>query len=492
MTLANVFEVADAVLYEGYLLYPYRSTSSKNQSRWQFGVLGPEGASGAGFGEECEMHAECLLRSNDAGWITVHLRFLQLQSRHVERTDATAFDGYVFVRELQADDRTFVTWDEAVEQTVVLGPFSLPDLETGKVLPVAIDGSEEMEAIESESGIAGRIIRRRYPLHATVSLHTNLLARDVVRLEIHVANVARSPANRDEATQSSLLSTHLVLEAKDAAFVSLLEPPEDLMNEARSCRNHRCWPVLAGVEGSTDALLISPIILYDYPAVAPESAGSLFDSTEIDEILTLRVLTLTDAEKAEARATDPAAAAIIDRCESMTPEQLQLLHGALRDPQGVSGWNEQTERVDVSEGWAVMSPSPGSDPFAMDVPSFVTPVDGEPRVDDESMPWWDPGVDASVSPTTDVVMIDGCAISKGSSVRLHPSRTADAQDLFFDNELATVMAIFADVDGGTHIAVVIDNDPAADLHEWYGRYLYFAPEEIEPLDVGSKVAPKTC
>ena len=35
--------IADAVLYEGYLLYPYRATSAKNQSRWQFGVVGPPG-----------------------------------------------------------------------------------------------------------------------------------------------------------------------------------------------------------------------------------------------------------------------------------------------------------------------------------------------------------------------------------------------------------------------------------------------------------------
>jgi hypothetical protein len=183
----------------------------------------------------------------------------------------------------------------------------------------------------------------------------------------------------------------------------------------------------------------------------------LFDSTEIDEILTLRVMTLTDEEKAAARATDPAAAAIIDRCEQMSPEALQQLHGILRDPHTPLG--ASIDRI----------------------PTFSTPGDGPPRPEPGS-PWWDPGVDGAVSPATDVVMIDGVAVAKGSRVRLHPRRHADAQDLFFADRVATVTAVYFDVDGQTHVAVVLLDDPAADLHEWYGRYLYFAPEEIQPLD----------
>jgi len=33
---------------------------------------------------------------------------------------------------------------------------------------------------------------------------------------------------------------------------------------------------------------------------------------------------------------------------------------------------------------------------------------------------------------------------------------------------------------------VLDNDPAADLHEWYGRYLYFSPEEVDPSECGDR------
>ena len=74
-----------------------------------------------------------------------------------------------------------------------------------------------------------------------------------------------------------------------------------------------------------------------------------------------------------------------------------------------------------------------------------------------------------------------CRSRKGSLVRLHPTRRADAQDLFFADQVARVTAVLSDVDGDTHVAVVLDDDPAADLHDWYGRYLYFAPDEIEPL-----------
>ena len=90
--------------------------------------------------------------------------------------------------------------------------------------------------------------------------------------------------------------------------------------------------MLAGRPGERDLLLISPIILYDHPEIAEQSEGALYDSTEIDEILTLRVMTMTDEEKAQARATDPLAAQIIDRCDSMSPEAMQQLHGVLRNP----------------------------------------------------------------------------------------------------------------------------------------------------------------
>ena len=90
-------------------------------------------------------------------------------------------------------------------------------------------------------------------------------------------------------------------------------------------------------------MLSSPIILYDFPAVAPESAGDFCDSTEIDEILALRVMTLTDEEKAEARGTDARAAAIIDRCDDMPDEIWSRLHGAVRSLRPVATVAEEPE-----------------------------------------------------------------------------------------------------------------------------------------------------
>jgi hypothetical protein len=202
---------------------------------------------------------------------------------------------------------------------------------------------------------------------------------------------------------------------------------------------------MAGPPGTDTVVLASPIILYDHPEVAPESAGALFDSTEIDEILTLRVMTMTEAEKAEARATDPRAREIIDRCDDMTLEMLQQLHGVLREPRAASG------------------PSP------------------QAWLDTGGVPWWDPAADESVRPDVDAVVIKGVSVRKGSRVRLHPSRRADAQDLFLAGRDARVTAVLSDVDGEVHVAVVLLDDPASDLHDWYGRYLYFAPDELEPL-----------
>ena len=91
MTLTAARQVADAVLYEGYLLYPYRASSSKNQIRWQFGVLGPDGAALAGDGEEPQLSTEVVLEPREDARLDVFLRFLQVQSRVVERWTGTAW-----------------------------------------------------------------------------------------------------------------------------------------------------------------------------------------------------------------------------------------------------------------------------------------------------------------------------------------------------------------------------------------------------------------
>jgi hypothetical protein len=442
-SLDRVRAVADAVLYEGYLLYPYRSTSAKNQVRWQFGVLGPPGAASLGLAEEPDLTAQCLLTPG-SGWsgsLRVYLRFLQLQARTVEHANGLdPVEGFTPVSVLASAGQTWLTWDEGVERELEVGPF---ELVAGRSYheTIELDGGQEVELLSDPDGrLLGRVVRRRRPLSARLTVTVGPQLQ--LSVDVHNLSAGQWP-DREAALARSLLGTHLILVAEGASFVSVIDPPDWAAPIVAEFRQRRSWPVLAGEQrgsgqsdsNESDVVLAAPIILYDYPEVAAESSGPLFDSTEIDEILTLRVMTLTDDEKAAARATDPQAAAIIDRCDSLSPEELQRLHGVVRDP--------------------------------------------HPPSDD--VPWWDPAADASVEPALDAVLVQGVEVRRGSLVTLRPSRRADAQDLFLAGQQAKVTAVLGDVDGGWHVAVVLVDDPAADLHEWYGRYLYFGPEELEPL-----------
>jgi len=261
---------------------------------------------------------------------------------------------------------------------------------------------------------------------------------------VTVRNTGPAALDRDTAIATSLIGTHIIAHAVHGEFVSLLEPPESAAGPVSRCTQHRCFPVLAGRPGDRDLLLISPIILYDHPEIAEQSDGALYDSTEIDEILTLRVMTMTDEEKAQARATDPLAAAIIDRCDSMSEEAMQQLHGILRNPHA----------------------------------SLIPEIP-------EGVQWWDPLADKAVRPDVDAVLIDGVLVAAGSRVRLRPSRRADAQDIFFAGKSARVTSVHEDVDGQRYVGVIVEADSDVEMPESYGRYLYFAPNEVEPLDTST-------
>jgi hypothetical protein len=105
----------------------------------------------------------------------------------------------------------------------------------------------------------------------------------------------------------------------------------------------------------------------------------------------------------------------------------------------------------------------------------IDPTDPEP------VPWLDPVIDASFDPWTDTVFIKDVEIGKGSRVRLAPSHRADVHDIFLAGMTATVAGIFHDVDGGFHVAVTVDGDPATEIYEFQGRFYYFHPDEVEPL-----------
>ncbi|WP_433533116.1 hypothetical protein ACQPYA_14530 [Micromonospora sp. CA-263727] len=450
--------VADAILYEGYLLYPYRRSSGKNRVRWQFGVLVPPAwaqAQGlvdtgvAGSAESPWQQTECLLEAADSATVHVRLRFLHLQRKVAEAR--TAGGGYRPVDRIEVSDRTEFSFDEAVPREYdVEAPIG--DLRTGRHLEIRVPGGEDVEPLVDDRGVpVGRVVRRRWPLSASVTVSAAPAEAPfrLLRLRIRVENTDETvppDSPRDEALRCCLLAAHTLAGVSRGRFLSLLDPPQWAAGAARGCRNVHTFPVLAGEPGTVDVLLSSPIILYDHPQIAPESPGDLHDATEIDEILSLRTLTLSDAEKREARATDPRAAAIVDRVDTMPPEMLERLHGAIRSLAPV----RRSGETDTGTG--------------------------------PQRPWWEPGADAQIPPEAETVLVAGARLARGSRVRLRPRRRGtDAHDMFLDGRTARVEQVLLDVDGTRFLAVTVDDDPGAELHQWYGRLRHFRPEEVEPL-----------
>ena len=323
MNLERVEQIAKAVLYEGYMLYPYRPSSVKNRQRFNFGVLYPEAYSDAQEGTDpCSMRTECLVRGNRETMVEARLRFLHLQIR-VHR-DSALPDG----------------WQDAVERDVCLPECKLDDL-CERPITATFAFPMHVGAAGTASGIRTADNEfRQDSVEGVVEISAQKLRDDLFKIGLQVCNTTPldpSACDRDVALMHSLVSTHTVLGIRSGEFISLLEPPEDVKDLAASCQNVGAWPVLVGDAGEKDTLLASPIILYDYPQIAPESLGDLFDGTEIDEILSLRIMTLTDQEKQEMRQSDERARQILERTESMPAEQFMKLHGVVRTLRPLGG-----------------------------------------------------------------------------------------------------------------------------------------------------------
>jgi hypothetical protein len=459
--LALARQVADAVLFEGYVLYPYRASAAKNRLRWQFGVLVPPA-----WGKECEeydfQHTECLMEPKPGATLAVEVRFLRARRRTVQRLRPDG--GHETVPELRLDDRVLVPWDEGAEERVEL-VVPVPELlGEGVTHPFRLPAQEDTEPVLDASGrTVGRLVRRSEPLSGTVGLRARELDGPyrALRLTAVVENTSDwSPAvghgaDREAALPCSLVASHLLMALSAGSFLSMTDPPEWAKGAVAACRNLHTWPVLAGEPGRADLMLSSPIILEDHPAIAPESPGALYDATEIDEILALRTAALTDEEKREARGTDERAAAVIDLADSLPAEVLERLHGAVR------GLREVTR--DTGTGFP-----------------------DEHGVQRPDTPWWDPASDAGFDPAHDRVVVDGRSVGAGSRVELRPGlRHTDAQDLFLQGRTAVVEAVLHDVDGAVHLAVTVEGDPGADIRREQGRFLYFQPDEVMVLEDGT-------
>jgi hypothetical protein len=352
MNRTIVDPIANAVLYEGYILYPYRP-STKNRQRWTFGGLFPEAYCRACGGDVSSFRAECLVTGTASTTIETVVRFLHLTARLIGEVfpplNAWPEDEvppFRPVASLHVGDRIYQTWQEAEERETVLAERTLGELSScSQRQPFAYPGRRQVEPIFGTRGdVVGVLVREQQAVAGVVELGAIEVSEGRFRLRLEVMN--RTPCGeagtgtRDGASLHALVSTHAILSVSGGEFVSLTDPPEHHRGAAEACRNIGVWPVLVGEEGQADTLLVSPIILPDYPRVAPESAGDYFDGTEIDEMLTLRIMTLTDAEKAEMAAIDGRTRDLLARVEGMAREQMLGLHGAVRGTRSFAGGDD--------------------------------------------------------------------------------------------------------------------------------------------------------
>jgi hypothetical protein len=340
MNRAMVDKLARVVLYEGYMLYPYRP-SVKNSQRWTFGGVYPRAWSEAQTGTDLwSMHTECLIRGSEQSKVHVIVRFLQLMDRKVGQLE-TPLDEmprgdlpiYRQVPFLKVGDQTYQCWQEAEEREIDLGELRLTDqLSQCHRKSFEYFDRQTTEPLRSDSGIIAILIRKQKGLKGVVEVSASPVCGAIFKLTVRIVNQTQlaEGGTRDEALMRSLISTHTVLGVGEGEFVSLTDPPTELKSQAAACRNIGTWPVLVGDAPQSDTMLSSPIILPDYPLLAPESPGDLFDGTEIDEILTLRILTLTDEEKEAAAGVDHRVRDLLKRTEALARDQLMNLHGAMR------------------------------------------------------------------------------------------------------------------------------------------------------------------
>ncbi len=399
-------KVANAVLYEGYMLYPYRPSAIKNRQRWSFGILYPPQYHEVGLGtERAHMHSECLVKVTGNPVLHVQLRFLQLLPR----------EG----------------GEEGIERSFEC------ELSVGRV------AQQSFHFLFAQGGVSGD----RHEVTGSIAVAVLEVTNQLVKLIVTVTNttsLAGDPSGRDSALLSSLFSAHTILSISGGEFVSLLDPPDELRAEVNACENVGNFPVLVGAEGERDMMLCSPIVLYDYPQVAPESAGDFFDGTEMDEMLTLRVMTLTDDEKSQMRAGDDRVRRLLERTEASAREQLMRTHGTIRE---------------------------------------LRPATGEEAIID----LWNP--DAPENAPLTSVTIFGVEVKAGDRVRLWPQKSADIMDMALKGKVAFVEAIERDFDDQVHLAVVLEDDPGRDfgMLRQPGHRFFFSPEEVEPLALNGEV-----
>ena len=441
MNFASAEAIVKAVLYEGYILYPYRPTNVKNRQRWTFGGVFPEEFAELDRNSASSMQTECLVKGGPETTIKVQVRFLHLILREIGQLSAPVAalpedePGFTKVASLELGGQIFHPWEEAAERQIASPQLAIAALTRAETLiPLSFPGERTLEPLRGPDGLVEALfVRTSQSLKGEIAIAAKEVAPSTFKLTVRVRNTtpwnARVFEHRAAAQHLAFASTHTILGVDCGAFISLFDPPEDVKDAAAGCVNEGTWPVLAGEAGSASTMLSSPIILYDYPQVAPESPGDLFDGTEIDEILTLRILGMTDEEKREMAAADVRSRALLERTEALSPFQMERLHGALREP----------------------SSAPENRPHGL-------------------------------KPELAFVHTGGRDFTVGDRVRLRPKGGGDVMDIVINGEVAIIEAIERDFEGRVHVAVVLEKNPGRELgfSRMPGHRFFFSPEEIEP------------
>lgn len=338
MTDDDIRRLAAAVMYEGYLLYPYRPCV-KNVRRWTFGTLFPQ-RHAERSGERLRLGTQILVEATETTRIRLEVGFLQVQERIARSCvvrgggEPPAEEFFTPVPSLDAGDCPVLSWQEGVEQSMSPDAVRLLDLcDRPERFSFAKAAARRRDILRNPWGeVVGDVLRQREVLQGELEVSARRVRPGLVRITAGVTNRTPmgDPEDPREAERCGFMGTHLILRIEGGRGLSLTDPPPGTEAEAAACTQDGLWPVLVGSPGSTDALLAAPIILPDYPSLAPESPGDLYDASEIDEILSLRIRTLSDSEKRSVRAVEDRSRALLERTEQLSHEALGALHGTWR------------------------------------------------------------------------------------------------------------------------------------------------------------------
>jgi hypothetical protein len=461
MNQALIDKIVQAVLYEGYILYPYRASSKKNRQRFTFGRVYPERYSLEQKGvEPCAMQTQCLVRATSPeAALEVIVRFLHPTIREIGALAkpidqlATPELRYSVVPEVKIEGTLYQGWQEAVEREIrvplqkISEPISAPKTHfkfpTHRTVEPILNGAGETAAviIRTQEELVGFVELALEPVDASVS---KITVRIVNQTPIHLAVLGSDAA----IVCRTFASTHTILHAHGGEFISQIDPPADYAKAAENCIQIGTWPVLVGEEEKQerDTMISSPIILYDYPQIAPESPGTLFDGGEIDEILTLRIMTMTDEEKSEMRNVDIQAREILERTENLDEEQLLEMHGAMRETTISSRSNATV-----------------SETIASTTENFFNPA---------------------TKPQS--FLLKGVSVKTGDRVRVRPKSRADIMDMALAGKIAIIESIEQDAEDQIHLALIMEDDPGKDLGylKQPGHRFFYTTEEVELLGEG--------